>query len=159
MRTNLQFKTKLSLLIVALSCSLWAVGCQAEAVLTQMAGQKIPFSSLKGKWVMINYWASWCQPCLDEIAELNAFYKKNKAKVALFAVNFDGASLEEQLYLVQRYDIQYPSLAKNPGRQLGLGEIQGVPATFIFNPEGRLQKRLYGGQTQASLNKALKNLG
>ena len=51
---------------------------QSETVLHNLQGEDIAFSSLKGKWVFINYWASWCQPCIDEIAELNRFYEKNK---------------------------------------------------------------------------------
>ena len=150
---------KIKIVIVALCCSFFLMSAHADAILTNTAGQKIPFSSFKGKWVLINYWASWCQPCVDEITELNAFYKQHKDKVVLYAVNFDGVSLEEQLYLIQRHGIQYPSLAKNPSKQLGLGGIRGVPATFVFNPEGGLQDTLYGGQTQRSLKKALDGLG
>src|SRR5690242_6309341 len=95
----------------------------AEVVFTTVQGEKIPFSSLKGKWVIINYWAGWCQTCVDEIGEFNAFYKSNKNKIALFAVNYDTLPLNEHKAMIKRVGIHYPSLAKNPGRQLGLGSI------------------------------------
>ncbi|MDI9817966.1 TlpA disulfide reductase family protein [Legionella sp. W10-070] len=129
---------------------------QAQGVvLKELNGKQIPFDSLKGQWVLINYWASWCQPCIDEIAELNRFYQHKKGQLALFAVNYDMLSLEEQLLLVKRYNIRYPSLEEDPARLLQLGDIPGVPATFIFNPKGKLSKTLYGPQTLASLNEAI----
>lgn len=127
----------------------------SKAILKDVSGQVIPFDSLKGKWVLINYWASWCQPCLDEINELNRFYNKNKGRVALFAVNFDLLPLKSQIALIRKYKIAYPSLQYDPGRALDIGEIRGVPATFVFNPEGTLSTALYGGQTAKSLSQAL----
>ncbi|MBA2651214.1 MAG: TlpA family protein disulfide reductase [Tatlockia sp.] len=127
----------------------------APIVLKDIRGQTINFESLKGKWVLINYWASWCQPCVDEIAELNQFYKKNKEKAELFAVNFDLVPLPSQIALIRKYKINYPSLQYDPARVLGLGRIIGVPATFVFNPQGKLIATLYGGQTQESLNQAI----
>lgn len=126
----------------------------SNAILKDIRGQSIPFDSLKGKWVLINYWASWCQPCLDEISELNRFYKKNKDRVALFAVNFDSLPIAQQIALIRRHHISYPSLRSSPARDLKLGDIRGVPATFVFNPQGQYKETLYGEQSQRSLNKA-----
>ena len=127
----------------------------ANMTLIDISGKKIPFSSLQGKWVMINYWASWCQPCLDEISELNAFYYRHHDQVAVFAVNFDGVSLQQQQQLIKTYQITYPSLRDDPAEDLALGELVGVPATFVFNPQGQLVNTLYGGQTIDSLEAAI----
>lgn len=132
------------------------INTYAHAVsLTTLNGEQIDFASLQGKWVLINYWASWCHPCLDEISELNQFYEQTKGKVALFAVNFDGRSVRHQQRVSQKFAIRYPSLAVDPARQLNLGSIRGVPATFVFNPQGELSDVLYGPQTQESLMKAI----
>ncbi|WP_419419820.1 TlpA family protein disulfide reductase [Legionella sp. D16C41] len=128
----------------------------ASTVLTTLNGEKIPFTNLKGKWVLINYWASWCQPCLDEIKELNQFYALNKDRIHLFAVNFDELSQTEQTQLIKKLNISYPSLAKDPRSALHLGDLQGVPATFVFDPEGNFKEALYGGQTFNSLKKAIR---
>lgn len=132
-------------------------GHSSEIVLKDLNGKQISFSSLKGKWIFINYWASWCNPCLDEIAELNRFYRNKKDKVALFAVNYDRLPIAEQLNLIKQYNIRYPSLQHDPAGQLHLGNIRGVPVTFVFNPQGELSRTLYGGQTLASLNSVLRN--
>ncbi|STX50042.1 thiol-disulfide oxidoreductase [Legionella busanensis] len=144
---------RLKILITGLF--LLSVTASYAAVLTTLNGEKIPFTSLKGKWVLINYWASWCQPCLDEIKELNQFYQLNKDKIYLFAVNFDELSNHEQLGLIKKLNINYPSLAHDPRAMLKLGDLRGVPATFVFDPAGNFREALYGGQTINSLKKAI----
>ena len=126
---------------------------EKPVVLEGVNGEIIPFSSLKGHWVFINYWASWCAPCLNEIQELNQFYEHyDAAKVALFAVNYEGLSLRQQKQLITTYQIHYPSLAQDPSTSLQLGDIPGVPVTFIFNPQGKLVEQLYGGLTHQKLS-------
>jgi thiol-disulfide isomerase/thioredoxin len=148
---------RLKLLVGALLfCALMPFAA-AEVLLTDINGKKIPFSGLKGKWVLINYWASWCQPCLDEIASLNKFYQTKKDNVALFAVNFDYLPLQEQIGLIKELHIHYPSLSEDPGAQLGLEQVRGVPATFVFDPDGNLSATLYGSQTLSSLNQATRS--
>jgi thiol-disulfide isomerase/thioredoxin len=120
-----------------------------DITLQTIQGDKIAFSSLKGKWVFINYWASWCHICLDEIPELNRFYRQNKDHVALFAVNYDNVSLQEQMKIT--HHLSYPSL-KDPSQLLDLGDVEALPVTFVFNPEGKLHNTLYGGQTYKELN-------
>ncbi|KTC64791.1 thiol-disulfide oxidoreductase ResA [Legionella adelaidensis] len=151
------------MLLKKLVLTLFLVACfpliaLADPILQELNGQEIPFSSLKGKWVFINYWASWCQPCLEEIPELNRFYKqhKNNKNVAIFAVNFDAPPIEEQKSLIEEFGIRYPALQKDPADELRLGLISGVPVTFVFNPEGKLMGRLFGGQTSNDLNAVLK---
>jgi thiol-disulfide isomerase/thioredoxin len=140
-------------LLLGLSVS--GSGYCSSIILKDMQGQKIFFESLKGKWVLINYWASWCQPCVDEIGALNRFHKANKDKAALFAVNFDSVPVRYQRDLIKKFNINYPSLQSDPASSLGLGHIMGVPATFIFNPQGKLVAKLYGEQTLKSLTQAI----
>lgn len=128
---------------------------QAQVVLEPIDAPPIPFKTLQGKWIIINYWASWCQPCVDEIKELNQFYDHYKNKVAVFAVNYDAFTPAKQLQLIKRYNIHYPSLKEDPAQILHLGDIRGVPVTYLFNPQGKLIKTLYGGQTLVSLKKAV----
>ncbi|CAM3053232.1 thiol-disulfide oxidoreductase [Legionella steigerwaltii] len=129
---------------------------QADVLLKDTLGNTIPFSSLKGKWVLINYWAGWCKTCIDEIPELNRFYRKHENDpVVLFAVNYDGLPIHKQKKLIQKFNILYPSLASDPALALGLGDIIGVPVTFIINPQGELVDTLYGGQDIKTLDTAI----
>lgn len=128
----------------------------ADVLLRDTHGKSTLFSSLQGKWVIINYWAKWCPACLDEIPELNRFYTKHqKDAVAVYAFNYDDLPIYEQKDLIQRLQIKYPNLLRNPADELHLGDIIGLPATFIFNPQGQLVKRLYGEQSMRSLEKII----
>lgn len=128
----------------------------ADVLLQDTQGHNISFASLKGKWVLINYWAGWCTTCVEEIPEFNRFYHKHeKDRVALFAVNYDALPLDTQNNLIKQLKIHYPSLRHNPAFSLGLGDITGVPVTFVFNPQGELVNTLYGGQDARSLEKAI----
>ncbi len=130
----------------------------AENNLHEMNGHNISFAELQGKWVFINYWASWCRPCLEEIPELNRFYDENKTKnVAMFAVNYDALPVDAQKRLIKKFDIRYPSLKNDPAEDLQLGDIRGVPVTFVFNPNGQLINALYGGQSVRSLKQVMHN--
>lgn len=131
---------------------------QANIVFKDTQGKSTSFASLEGKWVLINYWAGWCKTCVDEIPELNRFYQNHKNDpVALYAVNFDALPLFEQNNLIKQLNISYPSLLNDPASELNLGDIVGVPVTFVFNPKGQLVNKLYGGQTARSLDKVLTN--
>lgn len=132
---------------------LWYLGAFAFATPTLHILDKpaIPMHSLKGKWVILNYWASWCQPCLDEIAIFNRFYREEKHRVALFAVNFDNPEPELMREINRKLKIQYPSLTRNPANALALGDIVGVPATFVFSPDGKLVAKQFGKQSLESL--------
>lgn len=152
------FMSKFKYLIASLGLCFFCCITHGETLLKDIQGNDIPFSSLKGKWVFINYWASWCPGCLEEIPQFNRFYfAHQKDKIALFAVNFDGLPLAQQNSLIKRFNIQYPSLAQDPSDALRLGDIRGIPVTFVFNPAGALVKTLYGGQTADDLNQVMTN--
>jgi len=139
-----------------LSFLFFTLSANANNSLQDLSGREISFDDLKGKWVFINYWASWCETCLLEIPELNRFYEENKNKnIEVFAVNFDALPVNKIKRLIKKYDIRYPSLKNDPREFLNLGDITGVPVTFVFNPEGQLTDALYGGQSAENLKHAL----
>ena len=147
----------LRILFAALSLFAFSWITHADVLLKDNQGNNIPFSTLKGKWVFINYWASWCPGCVEEIPQFNRFYDSHKKNdIALFAVNFDGLPIAKQKSLIKRFHIQYPSLVQDPSDDLHLGDIRGIPVTFVFNPQGTLVKILYGGQTVKDLNRVMK---
>lgn len=96
---------------------------------------------------MINYWASWCHSCLNEIPALNQFYEKNNGRIAVYGVNFDDLPVDAQKELIKKYQIHYPGLGSDPADILKIGNIPGVPATFIFNRQGELVQSLFGEQS------------
>ena len=121
-----------------------------EPSLETLSGKKIPLASLAGHWVLINYWASWCQPCVEEIAVFNYLHKTNP-KFYIFAVNYDSMQLSKQKRLAKKFHIKYPSLKHSVAKTLHLGSVSVVPVTFVFDPQGKLYTTLYGGQTVESI--------
>lgn len=127
-----------------------------QVTLYPLDAQPIKMESLQGKWVVINYWATWCKPCREEIPAFNEISQQFSDKqVAIFAVNYDQLPKKQLPALVKLMKIRYASLTKDPAQDLGLGDIPGLPATFVFSPQGKLVKRLLGRQTKTSLLKVI----
>ncbi len=137
---------------VLLLCS---CGRQTPVTLFDNQGQTINFSQLQGKWVIINYWASWCKPCRTEIPELNSFYNNHRQSVIMLGVNYDQVNGKELNAIIAKMGVAFPTLNNDPAQLLDLGDIPGLPATYIFNPQGKLSKRLLGVQNQKTLAHAI----
>jgi thiol-disulfide isomerase/thioredoxin len=122
------------------------------------SGSRAPQENLKdlqGQWLVINYWATWCKPCIEEIPELNSFAQQYSQQARVFGVNFDGLSGEELNAASTLLGIDFPTLATDPSSQLGYERPSVLPTTIVINPQGQLQKILLGPQTAASLSQAI----
>lgn len=102
----------------------------------------------RGKWVVLNYWAEWCAPCIEEIPELNALSRNHPDQLVVLGVNFDRIIGEELESLVHRMRILYPNLPVDPASQLKLARPSGLPTTYLFSPDGELAAKLVGPQTE-----------
>ncbi len=111
----------------------------------------ISLNDYQGKWVLVNYWANWCKPCLTEMPALNSFYETNKKIIVVLGVNFDGTDDQELNRIAQERHISYPLLSSLNNTQLEEQDFSVLPVSFLFNPEGKLVKTLRGPQTTESL--------
>ena len=118
-------------------------------VMATAAGDSLEWVSLRGDWVLVNYWAEWCRPCLDEIPELNRLDTHDG--ITVLAVNYDGVTGQELRALGQRMAIRFTMLAEDPAPAFGWQVPSGLPATFLVSPDGELQETLMGAQTEAGL--------
>tara|TARA_R110002072_G_scaffold1815_8_gene15382 strand:+ start:69053 stop:69502 length:450 start_codon:yes stop_codon:yes gene_type:complete len=133
------------LLMLGLSLLLAACGTREEATTTQPT-----LESLRGQWVVVNYWAQWCKPCIEEIPELNALNDRYD-EVTVLGVNYDGASGAELEQQLQTLNIKFFNLASDPSASLGVPRPVVLPSTLIVNPDGDLLTTLVGPQTLESL--------
>jgi len=113
------------------------------------------FAEIRGKWLVINYWADWCKPCIQEIPELNRFNQQHADRVVMFAVNYDGLLGNELNEQIEKLHIKVPVLIEDPSAVLSYKRPDALPTTLIFGPDGQLKKTLEGPQTITSLSAAI----
>ncbi len=136
--------------ILALLFSLLMLnGCMGEDKSNSEPG----ISDYQGQWLVINYWAKWCKPCLKEIPELNELDRQFD-NVSVLGVNYDGATGEDLSQQISAFSIEFPVLSHDPAAQLGTRRPSVLPTTLILNPQGELTATLVGPQTVLSLSEA-----
>lgn len=104
-----------------------------------------------GRWMVINYWATWCHPCREEIPELNEFARIHAQDVIVYGVNFDGVIEDELLVQANELGIAFNQLRTDPAPQLGYARPTVLPTTMVINPQGEIRARLLGQQTVDTL--------
>ena len=104
-----------------------------------------------GKWVVLNYWARWCRPCVLEIEELNALQKEHASFITVLGVNYDNAKEQALDDDILEMGIHFKQLGSDPGPYLGLPRPKQLPTTFLFSPEGLLVDALFGPQTRDTI--------
>lgn len=147
--------------ILIFICSvLLSAHAYAATMLHDANGNTFSTDSLKGKWVIINYWADWCDICIKEIPELNKFYRHNAGKnVVIYGVNYDQLQGDDLRDAIKRSKIAFPSLLDDPRSVWSLrGNLDVLPTTFIIDPNGRMVKMIIGASTEQSLRQALNEL-
>lgn len=147
---------KLIKFLLLFSCLLLTLcACQKKPDAYDNQGNPVYFSSYHGKWILINYWASWCHPCWQEVPELNAFAKQYPTQVKIFGVNYDHVDNNKLNDLIHKMNIQFENLTDDPGLKFGIDNIPALPTTVIINPQGKVATILTGEQTRQSLRETI----
>ena len=124
--------------------------------LTDTKGVIFTEQSTRGKYLVINFWATWCTPCLKEIPAFVKFYEENSDHVEILGLDFEPVDLEIINDYVGRFSINYPIVLyneDNDSEYSNFGEIIGMPTTQIYSPEGELLHTFMGEITIDDLSK------
>ncbi|MSP86008.1 MAG: TlpA family protein disulfide reductase [Methylotenera sp.] len=144
------------LLNVASQLAVAETAGSANFVLKDIAGVKHQLANYKGKWVLVNYWATWCPPCLEEVPDLvSLFDRRRKKDLMIIGVVFDYESVAAVKEYVDDMLISYPIVLGDDTVIAQIGSADVMPTTFIYNPQGELVKIKRGLITKPYLEKII----
>lgn len=123
----------------------------ADFRVTDTKGKVHTLSGYKGKWVLVNYWATWCPPCLEEIPDLIALHEDKKNNLVVIGVAMDYRDPKQVIDFAEGLFVDYPIVLGNPRVVSQIGPIQGLPTTYLYNPEGKMVAQQVGAITRAAV--------
>ena len=129
--------------------------------LTDTKGNIFTEKNTRGKYLVVNFWATWCSPCLKEIPAFVEFYKENSEHVEILGLDFEPVNIELINEFVERFSINYPLILYthiNDSEYTKFGEIVGMPTTLIYSPDGELLQTFMGEITIEDLKKYISPL-
>lgn len=152
-------KFLLGLLMLFFSCFSQAdVAAKPDFLLKDMAGGQHQLSHYKGKWVLVNYWATWCPPCLEEVPDLVNLYDQHQQKdLVVLGVVFDYKDVKEVSEYVDDMLMSYPIVLGDDSVIEQIGAADVMPTTFIYNPKGKLVKIKRGVVTKQYVENLMKS--
>jgi len=140
---------------IILATLLLLTAFQAKAVdyeLPDVDGQMQSLDQYKGKWVVVNYWASWCSTCMKELPDLVSLHEGSKGKdIVVVGVNFESISNDRLKTFVAEKSIPYPVLSSEPIPVTPLGRVPALPTTYIIDPSGKVVAGEVGIVTRENL--------
>ncbi|MBV7506512.1 redoxin domain-containing protein [Bacillus sp. sid0103] len=120
-----------------------AVGAKApDFELKTLTGEKIKLSNLKGKKVMLNFWATWCPPCKAEMPAMEKFSKQKQKDIVILAVNIDP-QLDVQGF-VDENKITFPILLDADDQVNETYQVLSIPTTYFIDSKGIIQNKYTG---------------
>ncbi len=112
-------------------------------------------SALHGKWVLVNFWAPWCPPCLQELPELQALHQRYpNLQVIGVAVMYENN--KEVNDAVQKYSVTYPMILGNEDIASDFAGMAGMPTSFLYSPDGQLVHKFEGPITKDEIVRMIK---
>lgn len=131
--------------------------------LTTMSGDMITLADLKGKKVILNFWASWCGPCKAEMPHMENYYKKNKEleNVEIVAVNMtdtERRGLKGVEEFIKEYELTFPIPLDEDGKVEKIYEVFTIPTTYILGTNGEIAHEFVGPMDEKMMEELVSNI-
>ena len=148
---------------LALAACLLAAAIPAQAAMpaqpalkvTTLDGKPFDLAAQRGHWVIVNFWATWCVPCIKEMPDISHFVKTH-ANVRAIGLAYEDSDKADIRAFLAKHPVSYPvaqvSLEDSPK---DFDEPRGLPTTYLIAPDGHVAKRFVGPVTGQSLGAAI----
>jgi len=129
---------------------------QPTLKISTLDGKPYDLAQQRGKYVIVNYWATWCVPCIKEMPDISRFVATHKDKVAAIGLAYEDTDKADIQAFLAKHPVSYPiaqvTLDQPPK---DFDEPRGLPTTWLIGPDGKVAKRFVGPVTEASLGEAV----
>lgn len=129
-----------------------------DFALEQLDGRTFRLSDQRGKVVAVNFWATWCTPCREEIPDFTGLQEEMKEDVLFVGVSLDKGGPEAVRSFAEEFDINYPIVIDDGTAVEKYGPIGGIPSTFLIDRDGRVRLQAMGLLTEENLRPVLQTL-
>jgi thiol-disulfide isomerase/thioredoxin len=145
--------TKPSRLLILCTLLIATLAAHAEGFSFQdTQGKTHTLAGYRGKWVLVNFWATWCPPCLEEIPDLITLHDRHKDKdMVVIGVAMDYQNPKQVTQFAEDYFISYPIVLGNSKIAAQVGSADALPATYLYNPQGKLVAQHVGALTKKTV--------
>jgi len=122
--------------------------------LKDVEGVKFKLADQKGKWVVVNFWAPWCPPCIEELPELNSLQQQHQ-DVLVIGVALQYHNKQEVMDTVKKLSVSYPIVMGDEDIAADFGGLAGLPTSLLYSPTGKLIGRHDGPVSQADIEQVM----